>query len=172
MSDSDRDTPHRENGVGGRGDGPSPDGGKGFDRRRLLLLGGAATVGVFALSRTEFTASNETRNVELLLELNARTLEADEFDAHMDTFHPEAPIYDEAESRATGLIRDDNLSVSLGIEEIVIDNATAEASVVRTTRGDDRAVRELIGYELRRYEGEWRIYDRTVRESGPPSTDG
>lgn len=170
MSDSERNTsPRRADGESGRQDG-APSGEDGLNRRRLLLLGGATTVGVFALSRTELTSSNEMRNIELKLELNARTLEADEFTAHMDTFHPESPIYGEAETRAGELIRDSNVTVSLSVEAITVEDTTAEADVVRTTRGDSHeAVREEITYELRRYEGEWQIYNRTVRESGPPS---
>ncbi|MFT4944780.1 MAG: hypothetical protein ACI9K3_000717 [Halovenus sp.] len=170
MSDSERNTPPRRgDGESGRQDG-APSEEDGLNRRRLLLLGGATTVGVFALSRTELTSSNEMRNIELKLELNARTLEADEFTAHMDTFHPESPIYGEAETRASELIRDSNVTVSLSFEGITVEDTTAEADVVRTTRGDSHeAVREEITYELRRYEGEWQIYNRTVRESGPPS---
>lgn len=183
MGQSEDDTEQRGRRPSSDGsDGPSPpsttaDGGGGLPRRQLLLFGSVATVGLFAISQTEFGNNQARREVQTVLKLNAYTLETADLSGHLDTLHPEAPIYNNTETRASSLIESHNVTVDLRIQTVKVDNTTAEVETVRTTRGaadgsDYRDVRERITYELRRYDGEWLIYNRTVGETrAPPPAD-
>lgn len=177
MGQSDRSgRPSGDGGPDEKPGGRSQSG--GLPRRKLLLFGGLATVGLFAITRGEFGSDPAETDVRLLLNLNARTLEADDLDGHVGTLHPDAPIYDETQNRATEIIRNHNVTVELTVDNITVDNATAEAEAVRTIRGtaEDSSyedIRERLTYELRRLDGEWLIYNRTVRETEqPPPADG
>jgi hypothetical protein len=160
----------------GRSRRRSPGSG-GLGRRQVLVLGGLATLGLFAVTQSEFGDGDDEREVRIVLELNAYTLETNDLEGHLDTLHPDAPLYNATESRASETIQNHNVTVELTVESISVDNTTAQAETVRTTRGaaDDPAfqdVREQITYDLQRHDGEWLIYNRTVRETEqPPPVD-
>ena len=154
-------------------------GDSGLNRRQLLLFGGVATVGLFALTRGEEFGSQEAdkRDIRVLLHLNAHTVETADLEGHMETLHPEAPIRSTTETRVNKTIQSHNVTVDLSVETITLDNETAQARAVRTTRGtaDDPGypdTRERITYELRQHDGEWLVYNRTITgtEQPPPDT--
>jgi len=146
----------------------------GLNRRQLLLFGGAATVGLFALSQGEFGSKEaDKRDIRTLLHVNAHTVETADLDGHMGTLHPEAPIRAATETRVSELVQNHNVTVELSVETVTLDNETAQARAVQTTRGaaDDPEypdIRERITYELRQQDGEWLVYNRTVTDTEQP----
>jgi hypothetical protein len=149
----------------------------GLNRRQLLLFGGVATVGLFALTQGEFGSREaDRRDIRTLLHLNAHAIETADLEEHMETLHPEAPIRAATETRVNELVQNHNVTVDLSVETVTLDNETAQARAVRTTRGaaddpDYPDIRERITYELRQHDGEWLVYNRTVTGTEQPPSD-
>lgn len=169
--------------LGPIGGARTADEGSGVSRRRLLVAVAAGMTSLagcsnFGDSDSDASsgdddaaqgAGNDERAIRSVIETNARTLETEDLDAHMETIHPESPLYDSTESTTGQLLEQYDVTVDVEIESVEIDGDTATVETVQTTRETSGApgyqdVRVDVTHELRTHEGEWKIYGSTIED--------
>lgn len=143
----------------------------GSDRRDVLKFGvGAIAVlgGGWLVYDTVLGSdlSAEEQAAKEVVKENARALENEDMDAMKATLHPESPKYDQTVAQVRQIFQEYDLTYDVEVESVEVDGEEARVDVVQTTRKESgpafRDNKMWATHVLRKYQGEWRIYDTQV----------
>jgi len=140
----------------------------GVSRRGVLVAGGVGAAAV-AGSAVFLFGGEGNEGVRSVIQENARTFE-EAVDRHMETMHPESPIYNQTRSQIEAVLQQvpaEELSVEVTVESVETSGESANAEVVQTTRVDVSGFRDnrtRLTHELRTYQDEWRLYNSTIED--------
>lgn len=145
----------------------------GSDRRDVLKYGvGAAVVlgGGWLLYDNLLGSdlSPEEQAAKDVVERNLRAYENEDLEGVKATTHPESPKYDNTIQGAQLMFSEYDLTYDLEIKSVEVDGDEARVEVVQTTRKESgpqfQDNRIEATHVLRKYDGEWRIYDTDVED--------
>lgn len=145
----------------------------GVDRRNVLKFGagGVAVLGGGWLLYDSVLGNDLTAEEQAAKEVvreNVRALENEDMDAMKATLHPESPKYSQTVEGMRSVFQQYDLTYDLEIESVEVDGEEARVEAVQTTRKESgpafRDNKMWATHVLRKYEGEWRIYDTIVED--------